>query len=401
MTTLEDKDIPELVDGEELIDFYSSIYGIDLSPERDTAVALYTYGAPVLLVIGTFSNIISAIILFKMCQKVLSTCLYLFVLTMLDLIVLYVRCGNDWLQHLTHVNVQRIAMFSSNSVCKIFPFVSNFALHLSIWLVVAMVTETTIVTLKRDRLLRACVLERGKAVILLIIVLLVCINAHCFWTFALEEDEKSGLPGEIICTNARQGHINETFRRVVWPIIDMIVADLFPFFTVFACTVIIITRRVRGKDFTREAQNIWKSYPLDAPAARDFQTTILAVCIFYLILMLPKFACDIFQFLVDPNALALVEWSLVLDAKTTLGQAVCSLLHYTCLSCKFFVYLSSRKFREELKTLITCRQCRRRVPKRDPTSPQASSRCLLSDKKPPAKNVQNTPEKKPFAITSV
>lgn len=388
---------------DELLDLYSSIYGVEF-PERDTAKALYIYGCPTVIALGTLGNLLSAFILFKLCQKVLSTCLYLFVVTFIDLIVLYVKAGNDWVLHLTQYNVQRVAMFSSNSICKIFPFVTNFALHLGIWLLVAMATETTIVTLQRDKLLRACVVERARAVILLIIVLLVCINAHCFWTFALQADEKSGLPEDIICTNARQGHVNETFRRIVWPVIDMVVSNLFPFFTIFACTVIIITRRVRGKNFTREEQNVWKSYKLDAAAAKDFQTSILVLCIFYLVLMMPKFACDIFLFLVDPNALALVEWSLKLDAKTTLGQAICSLLYYSCLSLKFFVYLTSRKFREELKYLLICQQCRKRRPPRDQrplVAKRANNRCPLSDKNSPTINNENALEKKPFAITSV
>ena len=388
-----------LYDDDKLMDYISNYYGISF-PERDIASAMYLYGCPTLLALGTLGNIFSAVIMFKMCQKVLSTCLYLFVVTLIDMLVLYVNAGNNWLLHLAKVDIRHNAMFSSNTICKIFPFVSDFALHLSIWLLVAMATETTIVTLRKEKLLRACMVERARAVILLIIVLLVCINAHCFWTFALEQEEKGGLPEEIICTNARQGHVNETFRRIVWPVIDMVISDLLPFFTVFACTVITITRRVRGKDFTREEQNVWKSYKFDAAAAKDFQTTILILCIFYLVLMLPKFACDIFLFLVDPNQLSLVEWTLALDSKTELGQAVCSLLHYSCLSLKFFVYLSSRKFREELKLLLTCRQCRSNRTKTPPQK-RANNRCPLADKNSPTRNHENALEKKPFAITSV
>ncbi len=363
------------LDEDDLFGIYGSMYDIDFL-EKDVAESLYVYASPVFLVVGTMGNLLSCIVLFKMSEKVLTTCLYLAVICIIDLLVLYIRCGNMWLAHLADINVEVTAKHSSNSVCKIYPFVSNFALHLSIWLLVAMATETTIVTLKPDRLIRVCVLERAKAVILLIIVLLVCVNAHCFWTYALVKEKPDNAAREI-CSNVRQGQINEEFRRVVWPIIDILVTHLFPYFTIFSCTVIMITKKVKRHNQSRETHTIWKQYPLDGPSAKDFQYTILVLCLIYLILMITKFATDIFLFLARPDSLKLVEFSLILDAKMILAESISETLHYVLLCSKFFIFIgSSKRFRDELRLLLTCWSCRRR------RRPHPSSNRCISNRTP-------------------
>ena len=359
---------------DDIFDLFSEMYGTNF-PEKDIAEKMFVYASPVLMVVGTIGNILSAVVLFKMCRKVLTTCLYLFVLSIIDLIVLYMRCGNEWIMHMANYNVQEKAQLASNSVCKLYPFVINFALHLSIWLMVALATETTIVTLRPERLIRVCVSERAKAVILLIIVLLVCVNAHSFWTFNLIEEKTGESPEPKMCTNLRQGQANEEFRRVVWPIIDILVTDFFPYFTVFSCTVIMVTRRVKHQGPNhRDTLNVWKSYQLDAPAAKDFQFTIIVLCVVYLLFMITKFALDIFLFLVEPGSLELVEYSLPFDAKIQLAKAISAVLHFSFLCCKFFVYvITSKRFREELRTMFTCRCCRRRPRHRSPPG-----RCMIN-----------------------
>ena len=400
-------------------------------PEKHLAEKLYEYVPPVFLVMGTIGNVLSAIVLHCMYKKVLSSCQYLFVACIIDTLGLLILCGNEWQKHVTGVDVRQKAMFSSNSLCKIFPFVESFLTHLSIWLLVAIVIETTIVVLKVQKLLKVYVLERARAVILLIIVLLVCINAHCFWSFTLVEEEKNGVPADISCSNFnRQGsYASEEFRKVVWPIMDILITNFFPYFIIFACTVILITRKVKRTDRSREAVNVWKTYHLDGSSAREFQISIIVICIFYLILMVPKFANDILIFLVDRNGLAMVTYSVSLDAKMILAECLCDFLHYTFLSFKFFIYVgTSKKFRDELCLLLTCQMCfRSQTRPQRPSSTRNSTRyepantALVNNEilpndvhgtpislrdipqeyKTSSQNHCNSLEKRPFAITSV
>ena len=105
-----------------------------------------TYMSPLLLVVGLLGNVTSLVILSRLSRKVLSTCLYLAVLCVADLLVLYTRCGNNWLKMVTGYDVTNSLMIHYDIVCKSLPFAFNFTFHLSRWLVVATAIEGVIAT---------------------------------------------------------------------------------------------------------------------------------------------------------------------------------------------------------------------------------------------------------------
>lgn len=85
-------------------DFYSDYFGANL-PEKEVAEKIYVYLSPLWLVLGTLGNILSVIVLQRLSKTITSTCLYLAVLAVVDLIVLYTRCGNDWLAQIGKVRL--------------------------------------------------------------------------------------------------------------------------------------------------------------------------------------------------------------------------------------------------------------------------------------------------------
>ena len=104
--------------------YYTDHRGVAF-PERSVVEQLQIYVPPLLLITGTIGNILSAIVLWKFIQKVLSTCLYLFVVQISDLIVLYLLCGNIWFDTLTGLDIRKKAMLSNNSVCKYYVLSNN------------------------------------------------------------------------------------------------------------------------------------------------------------------------------------------------------------------------------------------------------------------------------------
>ncbi len=327
-------------------------------PSRETARLLLTYLPPILLIVGTVGNILTATLMWIFHRRVLSTCLYMFAVEIVELVSLYAACGNDWLYAMAHVNVRRISMHSSKSLCKIHPFITDLVVHLGTWLTVAMATETAVVTLKPSRLMRLCRVERARAVSLLLVVLLVCVNAHCFWSWALITEDRS-TQTITTCTTQRVGHQHsEEFRKVAWPIINILVSDFFPLFILFSSLVIVVTKRVRRKEHLQELENAWKAYSVDAKAARELHSAFIGILVFYVIMRLPKLGYEIYSFLVDPEHMELIQPSLHGDARRILARTVCYLLVYTYQSCSFFIYLAScRAFRRGVWSMLTCTSC--------------------------------------------
>ena len=200
--------------GDYLWDYYADYFGVDF-PEKTVADIIYIYVSPFLLFFGTLGNVFSVIVLQKLSQDVFSTCIYLALLAVVDLLVLYTRCGNDWLSNVAHIDLSNMLMVSSESICKVYPFVFNFVFHLSKWLLVSMAIEGFIATKYPEKVLTMCTLSQAKAVILMLTVLLVCVNIHYFWSFELVHLKEIAHPNGLFCTFVKHGHqYSEEFQQV-------------------------------------------------------------------------------------------------------------------------------------------------------------------------------------------
>ena len=120
----------------------------------------------------------------------------------------------------------------------------------------------------------------------------------------------------------------------------------------------------------------WQAkFTLDSAAIEQLKVTFLIVCVFYILLTLPKFGYMLFKYLVDRHEV--LAFSHELEAKQMLAHAVCASLEYIFLSTKFFIYFaSSRRFRREFKRVLQC--CRKKkVLVCSPSSSYSTSRPLI------------------------
>ena len=345
--------------GDYLFDYYANYYGIDF-PEKHAADIIYIYISPFLLLFGTIGNMLSLVIMYRMSHQVFSTCIYLCLMAIVDLLVLYTRCGNKWLNKVTHIDLSSMLMVSSESVCKLYPFVFNFIFHLSKWLMVCVAIEGLIATRYPEKSDTMCSLSRAKAVVLLLTVLLVCINIHYFWSFELIFLKELGDPNAYYCTFAKHGHQqSELFQNVIWPILDLLVAEIIPYCLVIVCGAFMIAQIYKGKHHGNAAHQAWRErYQLNPAAMDQLKVTLLIVCIHFIVLTLPKFTYVIYQYIVDRHSL--VEYSFQLEAQQMLANAICATLEHLFLSGKFVIYFSSSlQFRKECYNLI-CKCCQPR-----------------------------------------
>lgn len=169
------------------------------------------------------------------------------------------------------VDVVVAARHRSEVLCKLVPFISDTMLHLSIWLTVAAAVETAAVHCRRqtdadDKAAKITAPpgarkwhtgprnDQARATILFIVVLIVCVNAHCFWTNVFVPVDDQGVPqigrrlsvgggraclsgtrsdgiraGSGVETVASAGKLrDEVFCSVVWPIAYMLVTYICP-----------------------------------------------------------------------------------------------------------------------------------------------------------------------------
>ena len=146
----------------------------------------------------------------------------------------------------------------SESICKVYPFVFNFLFHLSRWLIVAAAVEGFLSVKYPERLESLCNLDRARAVILLLTVLLVCVNMHFFWSYELVPLEDLHIP-ELFCTFAKYGHQHsEEFQNIIWPMLDIIISDVLPYLIVIVCCFVMTVQICRGRHMGHKAFRDWQ-----------------------------------------------------------------------------------------------------------------------------------------------
>jgi len=110
---------------------------------RDVAFALVRYLFPVIILVGTTGNLVSAAVMLRQRMRATSIYCYLLVLAVVDTVVLYVSAFKTWLRLVSGVEWLHL----STAACKTIMFLLLVALHLSAWL---------IVVVSADRFLPSC-----------------------------------------------------------------------------------------------------------------------------------------------------------------------------------------------------------------------------------------------------
>lgn len=356
MSFTENSSIP--TDGEyNYDDYYNEEYFYE--PAAEAAINIILYVSPFLLFFSTLGNILSCIVLCRLSYEVWSTCVYLAIVSLLDLFIVYTWCGNNWLQTVIHISVSDRLLLSSVSICKVYMFLFSAVLHMDRWMMVCLAVDLFVASKHPDRVSQMCTLSRTKSVILLVTVILVCINLHYFWTYEILNIRD--LNPEVIqlenytCAFVRQGIAHsEVFENVIWPVIDISLAQIMPLAIITMFTILTIIERVRGTALTDCNEENWrKKYLLYPNAMKQLKTSMLIVCILY-ILTLPKLILDISQkdwrqaFGNNSDEAVPDEYDISLYARLELLHTVFSFLEYLFFTVKFYIlFFVCRQFRVE------------------------------------------------------
>ncbi|XP_048253488.1 uncharacterized protein LOC124111619 isoform X1 [Haliotis rufescens] len=309
------------------------------------------YIYPIILFIGTVGNLTSIRYLHNLSVNVWSTCLYLTVLSFIDLVTLYVDCGNKWFEIVSDINLSVKISETSGAVCKVYPFIFQFFLHFSPWIVVATSVELTIASKFPHLTYKMCTRERAKAVMLLTTVLLLCLNMHYFWTYGLVKYAET--PDHIVTVCVYIEEFSEYFRDQIWPFINLAVGHIAPLVVVTACFFITISSYLKSDNACKVKL---EQYFMDLKSLQQLRVTFIVICLFYVIVVTMKILLVIVNYLIAQR-IVLIPCALesrVLAVMMLLGS-LWDMLFYLFLSVKFFIYMATcTRFRYEIYQLV-CR----------------------------------------------
>jgi len=325
--------------------------------EYEVQKYILLYIPPVLLVIGTFGNLFSFVILLKNTRKA-STYSYLSVLAIVDILVLYIGLFNLWIAQFL-INVKEMHRF----VCKTATFLGYTCSEISVWLIVAVTIERTIVVLFPLKAPRVCNTKYARITITSIIILFASVNLHFFWSVGLEYTH--GNETTVVECKARENYTQ--LVEQIWPWVDAAMYSFSPFVVIFVLNLIIILNVISARKarlMLRQQSSLarpgrHKHSQEHGEMSRRITFMLLAVSFTFLITTLPK---NIYIIYTSFNKAQDIELEIESLLKRKLIDTIAEMLMYTNHSINFFLYCATgKKFRGQVRALV-CACATKRYP---------------------------------------
>ena len=315
-------------------------------PEYSLHKYLLFYVPPVLLIFGTFGNVVSFFILMKNVKKA-STYSYLSALAVMDLFVLYIGLLQLWIGQFTFEIKNQ-----ANWLCKLIVFLGYVCSDTSVWLIIAVTAERFFVVYFPLQAPRLCNVKNARIVIVGITLLFGSINCHLLWSVELEI-------GHYNDTVVQQCHAKGNFTllvHVIWPWVDAAIYSFVPFVLILVFNILIIrqvfmAKKTRSKMLTLSAcqRHLVKpaKYKNQCETSRKITCMLLVISFTFLLTTLPVNIILIVS-TVDTSYKEEIEPF----AKMQLANALTTLLMYTNHCINFYLYCATgRKFREQFRSL--------------------------------------------------
>lgn len=328
---------------------------LELTPPESFVKYLTLIVFPYFLLLGTIGNLIGMALLRRYSHNVWSTCMYISLIFPMDLIKLYVECGNDWLTEVcvkTNFNLSREILLMSNAVCKVYTFIYNLLLSETEWLTVAVAIETAIAFKKPNWTYTMCTRERANAIILFISVLLISLNLHFFWTYGLVKPGDDPTIDYFLCTYINE--LSNQFRDSIWPTIQLCIEDAIPSAIIILCVIFcalsVLSKQESGQD------KFLEKYFLDVKSLRELKRATLIMCIFTAISIISNMVAQ--RMRTGTISLDYTPMLLIITFTT--------ILSYIIMSHKFMIfYICCEKFRYDVKHIVIsiCKPFRRKYRK--------------------------------------
>ncbi len=291
------------------------------APYALSAYSLWAYISPVLILLGTVGNGLSAAVMLRPGLRQSVSALYLIVLALVDTLILCVGLLRCWLWQIFDLDIRAV----STASCKLHVFWIHFLVHLEAWILVSLSVERFLAVffplaskLYVNR--RTAVTELG-----ILTAALAAVNMHFFWTYDLQaynDEMKSCMPG--------RGYAR--FISAIWSWVDCILASFLPWAIMLGTNCSLAVKLLQTDD------NRMVSLSIALPAV-----------------------CLLFAITTAPSRLKLVFWDHRLMATVTMEDcarqmlinALLFLLMYTNNAVNFFLYcVGAPRFRQELKLLL-------------------------------------------------
>ena len=229
----------------------------------------WTYGSPILVILGTIGNVLSAVVMQRKRLRKYTTSVYLTMLACVDTAVLYTGLSRQWVLAVFYTDIR----FLTSGLCKLHLFLMYFLVQLEAWILVCVTIERLVAVWLPLKVQRIFTRRFAHIQMTGLLFGLFVLNSHLFRTQILVP-----IGDNNIC---RFDPSFEFFRLKIWGWIDMVFASILPFAIMISSSVAIVVKLYIQRHKTTSQGNA------SARNARRVTMMLLVVCVMFFVCTLP------------------------------------------------------------------------------------------------------------------
>ncbi|XP_076434614.1 FMRFamide peptide receptor frpr-18-like [Babylonia areolata] len=312
-------------------------------PLYKTSRYVWTFGAPLVLLLGNFGNVMTIIIMKRHKSDEAVINIYFTALAFLDLVILDVFLLDEW----AGITFGFYIKHQNNAVCKIYNWIKTASTTIGGWFLVSLTFHRAVCVVWPHRVSSLCTRRTVASAVLGTMVFHACVYSHYLYGYNLRYVNGTSDYRCIVLLGSYLMFVDTIFTYV-----DLVLYSLLPFTCIiFANCVLVWKLRATVQEIRQKCAERG-SVVAREKAANSVTWTVILVSVAYVVLTLPAAVDYIAVFVFDPS----VAVSVAERVKVFFVRAVTHMLMYCNSAVNFYIYcLTGEKFRKEF-VKIFCRK---------------------------------------------
>ena len=301
---------------------------------------------PIVVILGSFGNGLTIVVLLRQIRSLSSTAVYLLSLAFSDLMILYLGPIRQWIIYMSDIDVRLL----TGAGCRTSLFFTYFSFQLSSWLLVVVTTERVISVILPHKVQLGCTTIKAVITVLITVACMAVLNVHFFFGFGMKYNP-AYTKAPIQCSPLHENYANFIYNILPW--LDFVVAFALPFVILTTGNIVIIVSLKRQANRRRQM-----GLTTTQKEGRPITVMLIMLCIIFFICLTPANMFFILLPYLRAAALKLPESEMVQRREFLIFiHAVVSCFNYINSTTNFLLYfLSGSRFRTEVRYLLTCQR---------------------------------------------
>lgn len=152
------------------------------SDNHCTIQTIYLVYLPVVIVLGSISNIVTIFVFRQRKLKTLSVSFYIYIYAIVNMLNLYLIYGIEWMSCVANVRSPEIL---ADWMCCVYQFMYRMVAYSAIWILVLAMLDRYIAVHHPKRAVTMCQMFMAKLAVVIVFVLLLAVSVHSMWSYEL------------------------------------------------------------------------------------------------------------------------------------------------------------------------------------------------------------------------